>query len=326
MVISYTASMIMNMTLILEFKSCLAKRWLESEPIQQNEADHLPGIYLTYHDFNHFIRHSRNLRGRQGVVAKCVESEVGAMGLCAKSSTRLLLKCTNETTRRLILNYKGLAYRTEWMEFPEIETLCKKLGVGPGGIQKDGTPFYTLPVIHDEKTGRSVSDSMPIARYLDEAYPDTPRVMPASTFALQVATEFALQQAFMSAVLPVIVVPNLKQLNTYSREFYRNARETDLGKLEDLAPTAASADETWKSVQDGLSKVAKWMGSAPNDQERSFFMGDAPTFADFVIAARLVWMKRVLGHDSERWKQLMSWDDKRWERFMEKIEKYEIVY
>lgn len=227
---------------------------------------------------------------------------------------------------RLILNYKGLPYKTEWVEYPDIEALCKKLGVPPGGAHADGTPFYTLPVIHDKSTNTSISESMAIAHYLDKTYPHTPSVIPAGTGALQAATEFALQQAFLGHLLPVIVLPNLKQLNPCSQGFYRRAREADLGRLEDLAPTAASQDEAWKKVQDGLSKVAKWMERFEDGQEGKFIMGDSMSFVDCIIAARLLWMKKVLGDKSPQWMQVMTWDGGRWARYIGRFQKYEIVH
>jgi glutathione S-transferase len=58
-------------------------------------------------------------------------------------------------------------------------------------IRKNGTPYYSLPVIQDPKTGKVISDSARIADYLDSTYPDTPKVIPAGTHALQKAFRVA---------------------------------------------------------------------------------------------------------------------------------------
>jgi hypothetical protein len=85
------------------------------------------------------------------------------------------------------LNYKGLAYKTEWIEYPDIADLCKKIGAEPTMIRKDGRPYYSLPVIQDPKTGAVISDSARIAEYLDETYPDTPKVFPAGALCFAVS-------------------------------------------------------------------------------------------------------------------------------------------
>ncbi|KAF8979309.1 hypothetical protein BDQ17DRAFT_1215757, partial [Cyathus striatus] len=85
---------------------------------------------------------------------------------------------------RFILNYKQLEYKTEWIEYPDIEAFCKQHGIPPTATKLDGTGYYTLPAIHDEKTGIYKADTIPIAQYLDMTYPDTPAVIPSGTETL----------------------------------------------------------------------------------------------------------------------------------------------
>ncbi|KAF7320563.1 hypothetical protein HMN09_00140300 [Mycena chlorophos] len=54
---------------------------------------------------------------------------------------------------RYALNFKGLEYTTMWLEYPEIEDACKAIGGKPTRNKPDGTPLYTLPMIHDLNTG-----------------------------------------------------------------------------------------------------------------------------------------------------------------------------
>lgn len=75
---------------------------------------------------------------------------------------------------RITLNYKRIPYRTIWAEFADAQKLCKQIGATPTTHYADGTPRYTLPTIHDPNTGRIISDSYDIARYLDEQYPERP--------------------------------------------------------------------------------------------------------------------------------------------------------
>ncbi|KAJ7017729.1 hypothetical protein C8F04DRAFT_1259583 [Mycena alexandri] len=55
---------------------------------------------------------------------------------------------------------------------------AKKLGCLPVRWHRNGTPFYTLPIIQDPLMGKIVGGSFDIAQYLDAAYPDGPRLPP----------------------------------------------------------------------------------------------------------------------------------------------------
>ena len=63
---------------------------------------------------------------------------------------------------RYALNIKGLPYTTQWVEYPDIERVCKQIGASPAEKKPDNPSqdHYTLPVIQDPNTGRVVSDSM----------------------------------------------------------------------------------------------------------------------------------------------------------------------
>jgi glutathione S-transferase len=94
------------------------------------------------------------------------------------------------------LGFKGLPYRTEWVEHPQIEATFKKIGAAPTGTRADGTgrPFYTVPVIIDpnhltEGKPTMISDSRNIALYLDEHYPTNKQLIPNGTNGLQAVCE-----------------------------------------------------------------------------------------------------------------------------------------
>ena len=63
---------------------------------------------------------------------------------------------------RFILNYKGLPYKTVFLNFVDIKPTLQALDVPP--LEGD---HYTVPAIIDKDTGRRVSDSYRIAEYLD---------------------------------------------------------------------------------------------------------------------------------------------------------------
>ncbi|TBU21116.1 hypothetical protein BD311DRAFT_812651 [Dichomitus squalens] len=64
---------------------------------------------------------------------------------------------------------RGFPYKTVWVEYLDIELLCKKIGATAAEARRDST----LPVIHEPDAGAMVSHLTAIARYLDKTYPDT---------------------------------------------------------------------------------------------------------------------------------------------------------
>ena len=70
--------------------------------------------------------------------------------------------------------------------------------IKPIGKKPDGTPFYTLPVIHDTSTSVYLSESFHIAEYLEKMYP-TPSISSHGTKSLHHAfqTSFGEKLGFL---------------------------------------------------------------------------------------------------------------------------------
>ncbi|KAF9564185.1 hypothetical protein CPC08DRAFT_705525 [Agrocybe pediades] len=228
---------------------------------------------------------------------------------------------------RYCLNFKQLPYRTEWVEYPDIELKSKELGVRRPSLRRpNGAQAYTLPVIRDSNTGTSVADSFKIAEYLDRTYPNPQRmIFPHNTAGIQApfARSFA---ANMSPIMNLIIPPECDMLNPRSAEWFSRTRVEIFGlaKLEDMLPkSSADYKREWAKVQDGLTKSAKWF--AKNERGGPFIMGPEPCWADFVVRGYLMWMRCVWGEESEHWRDVLSWDDGRWAKFVDGLKKYENV-
>ncbi|PBK60645.1 hypothetical protein ARMSODRAFT_922014 [Armillaria solidipes] len=226
---------------------------------------------------------------------------------------------------RYVLNYKGLPHRTEWVEFPHIEELYKRLGAQASATKPDGvTPHYTLPLLHDHSTGALVSDSAAIARYLDRTYPETPSVIPKGTDALHYAFNEALLSHFRVAALWRLTLAKANSiLNPVSEEYYRKAREAGLlgGKrLEDVVPKGEEREREWEKLEEVFGKVDAWYG-----KEDMYVMGDVVSYADFTVSAWVMWFRTLFGEDSEEWKDVSAWHGGRWGTLVKDLEKYETV-
>ncbi|KAJ7037834.1 hypothetical protein C8F04DRAFT_1209756 [Mycena alexandri] len=205
---------------------------------------------------------------------------------------------------RYAFNFKGLAYKTVWVEYPDIEDLCKKIGAEPTMIRKNGVPYYTLPVIQDPQTGAIVSDSARIADYLDSTYP-SPKITPAGTHVLQKTFQVAYDQAIgpmVQFVIPAIA----KILRPKSEEYFVRTREASFRKkFVDVEPTGEAREAAWKEVEAGLGKVDRWLNEGKNNGA-PFVMGDSPTLADFMIAGKMQWFMKGFGEDSDLFSDMMK--------------------
>lgn len=225
---------------------------------------------------------------------------------------------------RFALNYKGLPYKTTWVEYPDIAEVCKEIGAAPTIIRPDGTEGYTLPAIYDPSTKTAVSESAMIARYLDKTYPDTPTLIPAETDAFHAAFQEAFLLTIQMKLSPIMLPHTAARLNPPSEAYFRRTREAMFGKkLEEFSPVGPIREGQWKEVQSGFKKLSEWM--AADGKEKPFFMGNTVCYADLTIAGWLVWVKCILGADGEEWAAIRAWDGGKWAQFMQYFEKYEKV-
>ncbi|KAL5483389.1 hypothetical protein ACEPAI_8620 [Sanghuangporus weigelae] len=228
----------------------------------------------------------------------------------------------NTFKTRISLNYKGVPYKTEWVEYPDIEPTLKKLGGVPTS-KKDGRDHYTLPAIHDSATGKVITDSTKIAEYLDATYPDKPLLFPPGSRAAVATLEYVFIQKITKLFLILLPESNYR-LNESSEAYFRSTREKSFGKkLEELAPPGPARDAIWKEVKEGLDKLAEFYDK--NGEDKLFYLADTFSFADAVVIGFLVWMKIIFGVDSAEWKMLASWCDGRWAKLVESTKELHVV-
>jgi len=219
---------------------------------------------------------------------------------------------------RLALSVKGLQYKTVWVEYPDIESICKKIGAKPTSIE---APCYTLPVIYDPSTNTVISNSIHIARYLDATYPSATSLFPPGSDALQEAFEIAYHHTLQS-LRPIMLPLSCAKLAPVSEAYFRRTREAKFGKkLEEFAPPGPQRDNIWRQAQEAFGVVDSWLEK--NGKEKKYVMGDVISYADITIAASLLWCKRVSGPHSQEWKDIEEWQGGRWAAFISNFTKYE---
>ncbi|GLB43549.1 putative glutathione S-transferase, N-terminal domain [Lyophyllum shimeji] len=229
----------------------------------------------------------------------------------------------NTWKARYALNYKGIPYKTVWVEYPDIEAAAKQIGAAPTGKRPDGTPLYTCPMIHDPSTNTAVSESLAIAEYLDRQYPDTPRLLPPGTTALQHAF-MTVFQPLGGPALQFALPATHRYLTPASEGYFRFHREKAFGKImETWTPTGPERDVEWAKVKASFNTLDGWLQAGKADGP--FFGGKIPCFSDFAVGARLIWYKLIFGEDGEKWKDILTWNEGRWAAYTESLKPYEAV-
>ncbi|KAH8813703.1 hypothetical protein DL96DRAFT_1820963 [Flagelloscypha sp. PMI_526] len=215
---------------------------------------------------------------------------------------------------RLALEYKGIPFETKWVEFPDISKVSIEVGAQPTGKWKhDGSPLYTCPFIYDSKTGKAVSDSWNIVQYLDETYPDTPRLVPQGLNGL---VKVFIDEAG-SKLLPAFAPYNLSKtgevLNPASQPFFFETRSSLIGIT--LAELDARANwDTVKASLDWLEGVIE-----QNKKGGQYIVGDQLTYADIFVGSLMRWFV-VHGKESQLWKDLVTLNGGRWGKLLEELE------
>lgn len=243
----------------------------------------------------------------------------------------------NPWKTRLALNYKCLPYRTEWVHMPDIRQLRESLGVPANRTSPDGSPYHTLPLLHDPKTGKYVGDSFEIAQYLDAQYPDTPRLFRPNTVGLTAGWNFHIDTLFtrytpLCGEMPFD--PKHKE-KIYSMFASRMATmkeppansvadptkamsefETALGELlKSFRHTGGTTDRYFRPGGTAEAEVQ----CAPKGREGKVWLdGDEPVYADFIVGA---WLKMFeASMKAEDWQEVRKWQGGFWGSLVDALE------
>jgi len=219
---------------------------------------------------------------------------------------------------RYTLNYKGIPHTTKWVDYTNIEPTCKQTGALPTRTRDDGSPLYTLPVIHDPNTGIAVSDSALIATYLEKQYPDTPKL--ASVPKPLESAFLAAQQSLIFPTLYTFARPKvMEHLNEPNKEYY--LRNNFKGTLP-VCPVGDVRTAALEKIKADFGLLDAWFTSA-GEGEGPFVTGKEVSFLDFCVATPVLCMKKLYGEDSVEWEAFKSMHEGRWESLLQALKPYE---
>ncbi|TFL03580.1 hypothetical protein BDV98DRAFT_564448 [Pterulicium gracile] len=213
----------------------------------------------------------------------------------------------NPSKTRYALNFKGVNYRTEWTKLPKVAETRKRLGTPPNRTHMDGSPFYTLPVIHDLSTGAIVGDTFDIAVYLDETYPDTgPRLIPAESIGTLAAFNIQIDALFTNNVL-LCVSGFPFDPETAEESKTEMARRVGRERWEELLPAEEDRPKMMEAFEASLAGLVKIFRRR---DEGPFLEGAQATYADMIIGGWLRWTNKTV--KKEEWEKIAAWHGGLW--------------
>ncbi|KAI0456260.1 putative glutathione S-transferase [Xylaria acuta] len=194
----------------------------------------------------------------------------------------------NTWKTRLVLNYKGLDYETEWLEYPEIKPRLQP--------HFPDNEEFTVPTIK-LPDGTYIMDSLVIANELEKQHPE-PSLHLDEAYRLQYIDH--LRQAFVH-MRPVFIlgVPN-KLLKEVNHDYWHRTRETQVGMPLEQFVQENGGDKVWKEAAPHLQGITAML---KENNKGPFFLGDTISYVDFTHAGFLI-MFRALGDDV--WQPLLE--------------------
>ena len=182
---------------------------------------------------------------------------------------------------RLVLNFKGIPYKTEWLEYPDIAPAFKTFGISPN--EPPDTP-YTSPAIRI--SDEYVMDSRKIADVLEKQHP-SPSLHLDSPILKRV--EELMPQC--KTPIRAIFVPKVPRelLSPRSAEYFERTRRESLGMTLSQLEKEKGGESAWESA------TPKWkeLGALLKAEGGPFFMGKTGKRIGSRLSLRRAWTMRA---------------------------------
>jgi glutathione S-transferase len=204
----------------------------------------------------------------------------------------------NPWKARAALNFKGLPYKTEWIEYPDLEPTFKSLGISkndPSTAYTDySSPAVKLP------DGRYIMDSRSIGEALDKLQPEPSLHMDRG----DVIDRTAAVVGAVFTPLRAIAMPRVPDLlNQRSADYFHETRSKRFGmSLEELGKSE-KAKTAWEDAEPHLKELKAVL---TENKDGPYVLGKEPSFADFIVGGFFVFVKKV--DRGDLYDRLMSYD------------------
>ncbi|KAF2018679.1 hypothetical protein BU24DRAFT_447328 [Aaosphaeria arxii CBS 175.79] len=192
----------------------------------------------------------------------------------------------NPWKTRMALNFKGVDYRTDWIEYPDLAPKLKSFGLPPNDRNAPGVSAdYSSPAIRfaDDTL---MMDSWNIIFELEKRYPE-PSLHLDDPIVLQVRDLIAVvRDPLMTLTLPK--VPDI--LPERSAQYFYDTRKVRFGMPLSDYYKSKSVEQCWEEVKAPAKQFVDLLNSKDGGP---FFLGETLSYADFIFVAFLHFLKRV---------------------------------
>ncbi|ORY13705.1 hypothetical protein BCR34DRAFT_480523 [Clohesyomyces aquaticus] len=198
----------------------------------------------------------------------------------------------------MVLNYKGIDYKTEWVEYPDLVSTFKSFGLPPN--EKDSPGFfadYTSPAIKLDD-GTYIMDSWKIVFELEKRVP-SPSLHLDDPVVIQVRDHIPNLRNPLAPEIMAKVARNL--LNPRSAEYFERTREKRFGMPLAQFEKEKGGEQCWKDVEQPAKEIAGWL----KKHDGPFFLGETVSYADFIFVSFIQFLKRI---DDEKFERFTSLD------------------
>lgn len=110
-----------------------------------------------------------------------------------------------------------------------------------------------------------------------------------------------------------------------SEEYFKRTKAAKLGRerFEDIAPRGEKRRKHFEAWEEDLGKVAKLYQLNGRGENMGYVMGDAISYADFIVAGWVGLAMLVL--DEGEWEGVKSWHGEFWGRALEGTDEWRVM-
>lgn len=219
---------------------------------------------------------------------------------------------------RLLLAYKQISFETVWIEYSEVERVCKEVGGLPTSTKPNGDPHYTVPFIKVTPPAGSkepelvISDSTNIASYIEQKFPGDQPLIPPDTRVFQMVFRKYFDDVIQPTVYKIVLEPYLQVAS--EPKWFEKTREELLGMpLAKFIPKShEEKEEALKVFENAFDSLAQMVDDRNVGNYR--FMNGNACYAEIVVVASLYFLKRV---NPEEWSRFKDRNQGIWEKLLQ---------
>ncbi|CEI86513.1 hypothetical protein RMCBS344292_00953 [Rhizopus microsporus] len=178
----------------------------------------------------------------------------------------------NTAKTRYTLNFKGIPYNTEWVNFASLKEIIPKV------VPYEGRPTVPVMVID----GKGIRESWDIANYLEETFPDKPSVFNGNPGVHKFFEVYCYKNIVIN--LYRLVVLDIQE-RSVDKEWHRQDREKILGMS--LEKFAGHPDDHKPTLKEALTPIHAVLQKYP------FVTGEKAGYSDIILAAAFVMLNVV---------------------------------